>query len=113
MLEKLSRMEKNYTELADSLSDPAVLADNRLYAEKMREYKRMTPIIETYHAYLHAMQQRDEAKELLQENDGDAELKELAQEEYHTAKAHIHQQDGYHNGSGASGSTHHDQGQKW
>lgn len=47
----------------------------------------MTPIIETYHAYLHAMQQRDEAKELLQENDGDAELKELAQEEYHTAKA--------------------------
>ena len=87
MLEKLSRMEKNYTELADSLSDPAVLADNRLYAEKMREYKRMTPIIETYHAYLHAMQQRDEAKELLQENDGDAELKELAQEEYHTAKA--------------------------
>ena len=47
MLEKLSRMEKNYTELADSLSDPAVLADNRLYAEKMREYKRMTPIIET------------------------------------------------------------------
>ena len=87
MLEKLNRMEKNYTELADSLSDPAVLADNRLYAEKMREYKRMTPIIETYHAYLHAMQQRDEAKELLQENDGDAELKELAQEEYHTAKA--------------------------
>lgn len=87
MLEKLCRMEKNYTELADSLSDPAVLADNRLYAEKMREYKRMTPIIETYHAYLHAMQQRDEAKELLQENDGDAELKELAQEEYHTAKA--------------------------
>ena len=87
MLEKLSRMEKNYTELADSLSDPAVLADNRLYAEKMREYKRMTPIIETYHAYLHAMQQRDEAKVLLQENDGDAELKELAQEEYHTAKA--------------------------
>lgn len=25
MLEKLSRMEKNYTELADSLSDPASL----------------------------------------------------------------------------------------
>lgn len=62
MLEKLSRMEKNYTELADSLSDPAVLADNRLYAEKMREYKRMTPIIETYHAYLHAMQQRTKQK---------------------------------------------------
>lgn len=86
MLKKLHCMEENYQELAVSLSDPTVIADNHLYAEKMREYKHMTPIIETYHAYLHGIQERNDAKELLQAGDTDAELKELAQEEYNAAK---------------------------
>lgn len=86
MLNKLHCMEKKYQELAASLSNPSVIADNRVYAEKMREYKHMTPIIETYHAYLHEMQERDDARELMQNGDIDAELKELAQEEYVTAK---------------------------
>lgn len=86
MLNKLHCMEKNYQELAALLSTPEIIADNRLYAEKMREYKHMTPIIEAYHAYLHKIQERDDAKELLQAEDVDAELKELAQEEYVIAK---------------------------
>jgi peptide chain release factor 1 len=86
MLEKLHDMEQKYHLLAESLSDPAVIADNQVYAEKMREYKHMTPIMEAYHAYSKALQQKKEAEELLQEAETDAELKALAQEELLTAK---------------------------
>ena len=51
MLEKLRQMEENYHAMQEKMMDPAVVGDNQQYAQLMREYKHMQPIIEKYHEY--------------------------------------------------------------
>ncbi len=89
MFEKLELMEQKYEEISLKLSDPDVISDNRLYAQLMREYKNMTPIIEKYREYKKAKSSFDDAKEMLDEGISDKELKELAQAEYEENKSAI------------------------
>lgn len=86
MLEKLRQMEENFLTMQEKMTDPEVIADNRQYAELMREYKHLEPIMETYHAYQHAAQDFSEAKQLLSSEESDKELKEMAQAEYTDSK---------------------------
>ena len=55
----------------------------------MKEYKRLTPIVDTFRALKKAQSDENDAKELL--DSGDKELKELAEEELKTAKEQIEQ----------------------
>ena len=45
MLEKLRQMEENFLTMQEKMTDPEVIADNRQYAELMREYKHLEPIM--------------------------------------------------------------------
>lgn len=80
MLDKLRQMEENYHAIQEKLMDPDVVGDNQQYAQLMREYKHMQPIIEKYHEYLRAQRNFTEAKELL-DGETDPELQEMAQAE--------------------------------
>ena len=80
MLEKLRQMEENYHAMQEKMMDPAVVGDNQQYAQLMREYKHMQPIIEKYHEYLQAQNDFTEAREIL-DGEEDAELREMAQAE--------------------------------
>lgn len=82
MFEKLAVMEQKYDEISERLTDPETLSDNKLYAQLMREYKNMTPIIEKYREYNTAEKNFNEAKEILEASGIDKELKEMAQDEY-------------------------------
>ena len=66
------------------MADPSVLSDPAAYSALMREYKKLTPIMEAYQAYMRAEQDVQDALELL--DMGDPELKEMAQEELADAK---------------------------
>ena len=46
MLEQLRQVRRRYQEVELSLRDPAVLADNARCASLMREYRRLTPLME-------------------------------------------------------------------
>ena len=48
MFEKLSVMEEKYEEISRKLSDPEVISDNKLYAQLMKEFKNLTPIVEKF-----------------------------------------------------------------
>ena len=63
MLEKLRQMEENYLAMQKRMVDPDVISDNQQYAQLMREYKHMEPIMEKYHAYLRTQQNFTEAKD--------------------------------------------------
>lgn len=65
MLDKLRQMEENYHAMQEKMMDPDVVGDNQQYAQLMREYKHMQPIMEKYHEYLQAQRDFTEAKELL------------------------------------------------
>lgn len=87
MFEKLELMEQKYEEISLKLSEPDVISNNKLYAQLMREYKNMTPIIEKYREYKKAQTSFNDAKEMLDEGVSDKELKELAQAEYEENKS--------------------------
>ena len=89
MLEKLGAAQARYDEISAKLSDPKVVSDNKLYTELMREYKNLTPLIDAYKLYLKASSDYEDAKAALE--DGDAELREMAQEELLSAKGRMEQ----------------------
>ncbi|MBR0142378.1 MAG: PCRF domain-containing protein, partial [Ruminococcus sp.] len=65
MFEKLAEMESKYEEINEKLSDPSVVSDNKLYAQLMKDFKNMTPIIEKFREYKKAEESFKEAKEIL------------------------------------------------
>lgn len=91
MLEKLRQMEENYLAMQERMVDPDVISDNQQYAQLMREYKHMEPIMEKYHAYLRTQQNFTEAKELLDSGETDPELREMAQAELESSKEELEQ----------------------
>ncbi|MEG0340062.1 MAG: peptide chain release factor 1 [Oscillospiraceae bacterium] len=82
MLDKLQAVRNRYDEISNQLQDPSIISNNELYRSLMKDYKNLTPIAETYDEYISASNAFNEAKELLSEGGLDAELKELAQNEY-------------------------------
>ncbi|MBQ8213774.1 MAG: peptide chain release factor 1 [Clostridia bacterium] len=85
MLEKLRAAEEKYNHLEVSLSDPAVVADPNRYVAVMKEIKSLTPVIEKYREYLAAQTAANEARAIL-DCETDADLLELAQEEFKIAR---------------------------
>ena len=85
MLEKLQQVERRWEQLQAQLCDPDFIADISKYRDAMRESKRLEPVVETFQRHQAALQQENEARELLR--DPDPELRALAQEELEQAKA--------------------------
>lgn len=86
LLEQLSATETRYLGIEASLSDPALLADPAKYADAMKEFRRLSPVVEAWRAYRRAEQTAKEAQQLL-DDAKDAELHDLAADELKTARA--------------------------
>ena len=86
MFEKLALMEQRYEEISEKLADPQVVSDNKLYAQLMKEFKNLTPIIEKYREYKKSEASYNEARELLDGGGLDKDFKEMAQAEYDESK---------------------------
>ena len=85
MLEKLKARELRYEDLQNQLGDPKVYSDSERLRQVNRELKELSPIAETYRAYIAADSRKKESEELLH----DPDLKEMAQEELLEAKAEL------------------------
>ncbi|MBQ7802169.1 MAG: peptide chain release factor 1 [Oscillospiraceae bacterium] len=83
MLEKLRAVENRYDELSFKSEQPDFYADPQKAAKLLREKNDLEPIIGAYRAYKAALQEMEEAQELM----ADPEMKELCQESYAAAKA--------------------------
>ena len=83
MFDKLKLLKNQYEELLARSQMPETYSDPALYAKCDRELRELAPIVEAYTAYEKACADMDAAEEL----SSDAELRELAQEEYAAAKA--------------------------
>ena len=85
MLEKLKALELRYEDLQNQLGYPKVYSDSERLRQVNRELKELSPIAETYRAYIAADSRKKESEELLH----DPDLKEMAQEELLEAKAEL------------------------
>ena len=83
MLEKLKQVEARFSEIESKLTDPAYYADPAVFQKLCREQKELQPVVETYRAYQKCSDDLEQARALL----NDPELRDMAQEEFETAKA--------------------------
>lgn len=88
MLDKLKEAEEKYITIEKDLSDSEIIADQTKYTALMKEYKRLSPIIEKYREYKNFVKMQKDAEELLSDKP-DEEMKTLAQEELAEAKEGI------------------------
>ena len=85
MMKKLKALKLRYEDLQNQLGDPKVYSDSERLRQVNRELKELSPIAETYRAYIAADSRKKESEELLH----DPDLKEMAQEELLEAKAEL------------------------
>jgi peptide chain release factor 1 len=79
MIEKLSEAEKRFEEISARLSEADVISDQEQYKKLMKEFKNLSPLVETFRRYKKADGELREAKEMLDEGGTDKELREMAQ----------------------------------
>ena len=82
MLDKLSAVENRYEEICARSEQPDFYNDPKKAAATLREKNDLEPIIEAFRAYRAALQEMEEAKELM----SDPELRELCQQTFTEAK---------------------------
>lgn len=87
IFKKLKKAEDRYREIEQMITLPEVISNNKEYSKLMKEYSSLSPIIEKFREYNSAEKQLSEAEELMHDKEADPELKELAEDEYKSAKA--------------------------
>jgi len=80
MREKLQQIVQAFEDLTTRLGQPEVLSDQKEYGRLAKEHRKQQPLAEKAREYLAALNQLDEAKEMLRA-ESDSELKDLAAEE--------------------------------
>lgn len=89
MFENLTVFVNRLEELNQRMFDPVVAADAKGYAELMKEYKNLEPIVEKYREYLKAVQTVEDSTEMLGESGLEREMKEMIQQELDDAKDQV------------------------
>ncbi|MDO4982839.1 MAG: peptide chain release factor 1 [Eubacteriales bacterium] len=83
MFDKLKLIKRQYEQLLERMQQPESYSDAALYAKLDKEARELAPLSETYCAYEKACADMESALMLAD----DPEMKELAQEEYASARA--------------------------
>ena len=82
MLDKLKAVASRFEELCARSEQPEFFADPQRAAKLLREKNDLEPIVESYHAYMAACRDMEEAQELM----SDPDMKELCQLTFQQAK---------------------------
>jgi peptide chain release factor 1 len=81
LLKKLGEMLERYNELETLLSDPEVISDNARYTSYVKEHGRLSKFVGKYSQLDETLKQKEEARAILSENNGDKDLHNLARDE--------------------------------
>lgn len=85
-IEKLEGIRKKYDELTDLIVKPEIIADNKEWTKLVKERSEIEPVAETYDK-LKAIEKEIEELKVMASDDGDKELRELAEAELDEKKA--------------------------
>ena len=80
-IQDLHDVERRYEELTYKMSAPEAAADANAYAQMMRDYKELTPLIEEYRRCRRLEQEQQEAQQLLQQQEADPAFTAMVQQE--------------------------------
>jgi len=77
MLDKLHAIKDRFQEVSELIVNPDIISDMSRYIKLNKEYKELTPIVDTINNYVSVINNINEAKDILK-NEQDDELKDLA-----------------------------------
>ena len=89
MIEKLEGIEERLDTVNQQLCNPDVISDQENYTKLMREMKQLEPVVEKFRAYKAVKAQNEEAFAMFNDASEDAELREMAQEEWNETSAQL------------------------
>ena len=81
LLKKLKEMFERYNELEKQLSDPEVIANNTRYTSFVKEHGRLSKFVGKYLQLDETLKQKEEARSILSEENGDKDLCDMAKDE--------------------------------
>jgi len=84
LLFRLDSISERYEELAVLMSQPENITDQNKFREFSKEYAEIEPVVLCFASYKQALDDIQEAKILM--DDGDADMREMAEEEWKEAK---------------------------
>ena len=84
IINKLDHLIDRHEELGALLSDGEIISDQDKFRALSKEYSEVEPVVKCYEIYRQALEDIEEAQALLK--DGDADMREMAQEEFSDAK---------------------------
>jgi peptide chain release factor 1 len=79
MLDKLDAIKARFEDLGVALTNPAIVSDNKKFAQTSKEYRSLEKIVKRYEEYKNVLSNLEFNKEVL--NSDDDEMRELAKEE--------------------------------
>jgi peptide chain release factor 1 len=81
VLSKMEETEKKYNEFQEKMADPNVSSNQTEYQKLVRAVSDIQDAVEAYQRYKELDRQLIDAKQMMKECEGDAEMLELAREE--------------------------------
>ncbi len=81
MMEKLREVRRRFEEINHALQDAATLQDSTRYRDLMKEYHSLEPLVQALDAYDGCEAEYQEASQLLEEGDTDADLRQMARQQ--------------------------------
>lgn len=86
MFDKLLKVKERLEKINQDIMDPDIINDTKKYAELMKEYTSIKPIVDKYDEYVDLKNAIDEARSIMDESGIDKDFKEMAVEQYNTSK---------------------------
>jgi len=87
VLAKLAEVEARHQDVVALMGDPDVVTDISRYRELATEHRALTPIVESYQEYKSLLEQVEEGKTFL--DDDDPDMRVMAKEQIETAEAQL------------------------
>lgn len=81
---KLEALQERYAEVAALLGEAEVISDQNKFRNLSKEYAELEPVVKAFESYQSVLDDIAAAKEML--SDGDADMREMAQEELKEAE---------------------------
>ena len=82
---RLERLQERYEEVSALLSEPSTMADQNRFRDLSREFAEIEPVVQCFKAWQGTLADIAEAEELAR--DSDADMRSMAQDELHEARA--------------------------
>ncbi|NPA36912.1 MAG: peptide chain release factor 1 [Chlorobi bacterium] len=87
LLEKLEGIKLRFEEVAQQITDPEVISDTKKYVKLNKEYKELEKVVDVYKEYKNVLENIENAKEMLKEDD--PEMREMAKMELDELEAKL------------------------